>query len=152
MIFASLSVALAAAPSVHVRDLDPTVVPSDVEMSMGRLWVDGQKVRGSRHAQLDYLGDLAEEIGLAPEELRIDQRHRALRRITASQAVFYTASGAGIALMIAFPPALVPVVIAEAAVHGVSGAVTVEATGRYGQRDLARQVDRLNLVASIDLP
>jgi hypothetical protein len=152
MIVASLSVAFAAAPSVHVRDLDPTVVPSDVEMSMGRLWVDGQKVRGSRHAQLDYLGELAEEIGLAPEELRIDQRHRALRRFTASQVVSYTASGAGIALTIAFPPALVPVMIAEAAVHGASAAVTVEATGKYRARELARQVDRLNTVASIEPP
>jgi hypothetical protein len=136
-----VSVALAA-PGLHVRDL-PESVPAGLgyDTVHERLTLDGERVGGSRRAQLEWLGEVFDD---APT-LRIEERQQALRVRTAAA---WTATGAGaaaFAVLALVPPLVVAVPVAAAglAVEGTGVVVGFRAKRALDADDLARQVELL---------
>ena len=150
--------AFAGTPRVHVRDLDPGVMPTEIRYLPGkeRLEVDGALVRGSRDAQLEWLGQvLADESGAPPEVLRIEERRAALRQQRAGIGVILGAGSVGVVTSILAPPigVVIGVAVGVLAVEGSGLALVLPARERFDGEALADDVDRLQAlsVAGYDL-
>lgn len=149
--------ALAGAERVHVRDLDRDTVPKTLELHRGmtRLVVDGRLVRGSRHAQLDWLGAIfADASGHPPAALRLEERHRALHRRALGAAMVVGAPVAACVTTVLFPPAAaawLPVSIGALGVQGAGLATSVPAHRRFDADELAKQIQLLHALRTVDL-
>ena len=142
-LFFSPSAFAGAADVIRARDLDATTQPHRLDFDPGtlQLEVDGKLVRGSKRKQLDYLEIvLAEDRGVDPAVLGIDQRRRELRRRSAGLGLISAASGVGIvATVVAAPYAIAlgaPVIIQAGGVGAIVGTKK-----RFDAEGLQRQVD-----------
>jgi hypothetical protein len=143
-----LAVAALAGDRPNVRDLDRTTIPAGLEYHRGqeRLMIDGELVRGSRREQLEWLGDVAAASGMRVEDLRIEERERALHRRSVGAAVVVGAPVVAITATLIFPPlaaAWVPVAVGTLGAQGVGLATALPAHREFDRDGLAEQVERL---------
>jgi hypothetical protein len=141
----------------HVRDLDRSTVPAGLDYHRGRerLMIDGELVRGSRHAQLDWLGDVAAAAGEPVEELRLEERHRAMDRRKIGAVIAVGAPVAATVTTIVFPPAAalwLPLTAATVGVQGVGVGIGLPAHYKFDRDELAQQVALLSAVETVELP
>jgi len=130
--------------TLRVGDLDPSVMPHQLDFDPGtlQLEVNGMRVKGSLKKKLDYLEVvLAADRGVDPAELGFDRRRRELRRRGIGHGLLMGASGVG----------LVATALAAPWAVAIAAPLSVQAGGVGALMGTRKRFDASGLQRDVDL-